>query len=173
MKAHYNKIRNEIQRDIRRAKAGYLRNSFDKNMGKPKKLWQQLKNLGYSNKCKVNTNIVLRIASKICYDTHEICNYINTFFTTIASNLVNKQPPSIGTFSVNSQLFKNFYSSQWITPGNLILQPVSLSYIQRELRSMNPLKATRIDGISPRFLKDGAEQLGPILCHVFKLIYSS
>ena len=53
MKAQYNKLRNEIQRDIKQAKADYLRNSFEDNMDKPKKLWQKLKHLRYSNTNKV------------------------------------------------------------------------------------------------------------------------
>ena len=36
MKAQYNKLRNEIQRYIKQAKADYLRDSFDENMDKPK-----------------------------------------------------------------------------------------------------------------------------------------
>ena len=37
LKSHYNRIRNEIQRDIRQAKADYLQNSFEENIYKPKK----------------------------------------------------------------------------------------------------------------------------------------
>ena len=103
------------------------------------------------------------------FDTLEICNYINSFFTTIASNLVAKLPPSPGRFSTSSSQFKSFYSSQGITPGHFTIKPVSLEYIRRELLKMNPLKATGIDGISPRFLKDGANQLAPVLQHVLNL----
>ena len=111
LKSQYNKVRNEIQRDITSAKADYLQNSFEENIYKPKKLWQQLKSLGYSNKTQGKTNIVLRIAGTICYNTLDICNYINKFFTTIASNLVSCLPPSKGTFSADSDLFKNHYLS--------------------------------------------------------------
>ena len=35
LKYHYNRIRNEIEREIKQTKADYLRSSFNDNMGKP------------------------------------------------------------------------------------------------------------------------------------------
>ena len=75
-------------------------------MGKPKKLWDSLKTLGYSNKVKSKSNVILRISDKLCFNTKEICNHINEFFTTIASKLVSKLPESMNEFSVDSDLFK-------------------------------------------------------------------
>ena len=127
-------------------------------MGKPKKLWQHIKTLGYNNKSKANNNIVLRIGNKLYYDALEICNHINSVFTTITSNLVVKFPASSGLFGTNSTLFKNNYLSKGIAPANLNLKPVSTSYVYRELCNINPQKSTGLDQISPRFFKDGANQ---------------
>ena len=38
-------------------------------MGKPRKLWQNLKNMGYSDKSKSKAKNVLRIVDKLCHDT--------------------------------------------------------------------------------------------------------
>ena len=168
----YNKLRNEVQREIKEAKSDYLRSCFESNMGKPKKLWQHLKTLGYNNKSKASNNIVLRIGNKLCYDALEICNYINSFFTTIASNLVANFPASPGLFGTNSMLFKNHYLSKGIAPGNFNLKPVSTDYVYRELCNINPQKSTGLDQIFPRFLKDGAKQLAPILQHIINLSIS-
>ena len=169
VKFYHNKLRNEIQRNIKNAKAEYLQASLEDNLGKPKKLWHHLKTLGYNNKTKINSNIVLKIAGKLCYDTQEICNYINTFFTTIASNLVKNLPSAKGTFSTKSDLFKSFHRSKDIRPGHFTLQPVSSEYVYRELRNLNPQKSTSLDKIAPKFLRDGAKQLAPALHHIMNL----
>ena len=84
----YCKIRNELQRDIKKAKCEFFESQINKNMGRPRKLWQNLKKIGYSNTSKSKTKIVLRITNKLCHDTLQICNYVNEFFTTVAANLV-------------------------------------------------------------------------------------
>ena len=94
-------------------------------MGKPKnKLWHQLKSLAYSNKSKNSANIVLRMGDKLYFDTPEICNCIDSFFTAIASNLVAKFPALSGMFRTNSLLFERYYLSKEIMPGNSKLRPV-------------------------------------------------
>ena len=70
-KTSYNKARNEVQRDIKDAKANYITTSLESNLGKPKKLWNQLKLLGYNNKTKGSTNVVLNAGKKLCYDTNQ------------------------------------------------------------------------------------------------------
>ena len=76
----YCRIRNDLQRDIKRAKSDFFESQINENIGKPRKLWRSLKNLGYSDKSKSSAKIVLRIADKLCHDTLQICNYVNEFF---------------------------------------------------------------------------------------------
>ncbi len=80
IKTQYCIFRNEIQREIKNAKANYLESRLNENLGQPKKLWQHLKSLGYNNKSKSKSNIVLKINGALCYETKEICSYINIFF---------------------------------------------------------------------------------------------
>jgi hypothetical protein len=48
-------------------------------------LWEQLKSLGYSTEQKENAKIVLDIDKGHCHDSNVIANYINHFFTNVAS----------------------------------------------------------------------------------------
>ena len=57
----YNQLRNDVQRNIDNAKLNYLQVIFEENVSKPKKLWKSLKSLGYSDKRKQKSNIVLSI----------------------------------------------------------------------------------------------------------------
>ena len=165
----YRKLRNEIQRDIDDAKSNHIKEKLEENMNKPKTLWQNLKSLGYSGKNKAKNNIVLRIADKLCFDTLDICNYINNFFTTIASKLVHNLPTSTNKFGVDGNLFKNFYREKGIQPGALKLTKVNTDFVSQELSSLNSQKATGLDGIAPKFLKDSASIISPVVTHIINL----
>ncbi len=53
-----------------------------------------------------------------------------------------------------------------IQPGSFKLRPIATDKVLLELRSLCPQKATGLDSIEPRFLKDGAELLAPIIQHI-------
>jgi hypothetical protein len=48
----YCKIRNKLQRDIKKVKSEYFSCKIEENKNNPKKLWEQLKSLGYNTKQK-------------------------------------------------------------------------------------------------------------------------
>jgi len=73
-------LRNEVQRDIKKAKATFFQSKLEDSMGNPRKLWEHLKHLGYSIKSKSKGKIVLNVNGDLCYDTLSVCNYINDFF---------------------------------------------------------------------------------------------
>ena len=91
-----------MQRDIKKVKSEYFSCKIEENKNNPKKLWEQLKSLGYSTKQKVNAKIVLDIDKEHCHDSNVIANYINHFFTNVASTLVSKLPPCPKLFDFNS-----------------------------------------------------------------------
>ena len=57
----YCKLRNKIQRVIRKAKNSHFENKVNENMHDSKKLWKQMKLLGYQNVQKTPTQTVLKI----------------------------------------------------------------------------------------------------------------
>ena len=69
-------LRNKIQRDVRMAKADYFSSKIEEHRYDSKKLWQQLKTLGYSNKTKGETKVVLDIDGETCFDSNKVANYI-------------------------------------------------------------------------------------------------
>ena len=98
----YCKMRNKTQRDIKKAKSEYLHNKIDEHKDNPKKLWEQLKTLGYSTKSNGKAKVVLNIDGSMCFDSSKVANHINMFYTTIASKLVEKLPTSTNKFSVSN-----------------------------------------------------------------------
>ena len=103
------KLRNEIQRETKVAKRDYLANKTEENANNPKRLWHQLKQLGYSSKGKQSTNIELDYDGETYFDPKKVANCLNNFFTTIASNLVEKLPSPFNLFHIDSPIFQEFY----------------------------------------------------------------
>ena len=130
-------------------------------MGDPKKLWSHLKTLGYSSKPNSKGKIVLEIDGELCYDTLSVCEYINKFFTTVASVLVSKLPTALNQFGTASSSFTQFYQDKGVSSGEFKIKPVDEDFILKELGSLNVLKGAGLDELSPRFLKDGASQITP------------
>ena len=79
-----------MQRKTRISKRDYFENIGNSN--KKNTLWNQLNKLGRSSKKKENSNFVLEIEGETCFDPKKVTNCFNYFFTTVASNLVDKLP---------------------------------------------------------------------------------
>lgn len=94
--SNYCKLRNKVQRMINSVKSCYFENKIEENKNNPKKLWEQFRNLGYSNKQKDTSKIVLNIENSSCHDSRTFANHFNNFFTTVAEKLVVKLPSAKG-----------------------------------------------------------------------------
>ena len=165
----YCRVRNKIQRDIKRAKADYFSSKIDEHKNNPKKLWQQLKALGYSTKTKEQCRVVLEIDGETCFDSTKVANHINTFYTTVASNLVKKLPLTKNEFCTDSQKFKKFYADKGITECIFKLSPVTIDFVFSELCKLHPNKSTGLDNIPAKFLRDGASVLKDPITSIINL----
>jgi hypothetical protein len=104
------KLRNKIQRDIKKAKSLYFQKQIEENRNNSKKLWQNLKNLGYSSKGKDSSKVVIDIQGTKCFDAKTNACHFNKFFTGIAASLVNKLPTSSNLFGTDTAQFQDFIS---------------------------------------------------------------
>jgi hypothetical protein len=168
----YCKVRNQVQRDVKKAKSGYFLNKIEENKNNPKKLWQCLKDLGYSTKVKDCAKIVLNICDQYCFTPNKIANHFNEFFTSVASSLVSKLPPCKNLFSADSEIFKQFYRSKNVQ-SQFKLVSVDEDFIFKELSKLNISKSTGLDNIPAKFLRDGAETLKAPITYLINLSITS
>ena len=78
-------------------------NGVNENKNRPKKLWQILKEVGSSTKCKTKeSSISLKVAT-----------HFNDFFTSNAASLVNKLPACSGQFGQSHVV--EFYRNKHVT----------------------------------------------------------
>ena len=166
-------LKNQIQRDIKKAKASYFSDKIEENKNNPKGLWKQFRSLGYSSKGKYQSQIVLTVNGEKCFNSTIVADCFNEFYTNVAGNLVKNLPPSKGLLNTDSDNFKNYYKEKGVESKVFTLSPVTSEFVYKELCKLNPSKSTGLDGIPARFLRDGAIVIKDHLAHIFNLSISS
>ena len=96
-----------------------------------------------------------------------MANRLNTYFTTIASKLVAKLPPPSGLFG--TEHITAFYSNLGVCEDDFKLATVSTDEVFKKLSTLHQHKATGHDKIPPRFLRDSAASIAPIITHIINL----
>ena len=108
---------------------------------------------------------------KLTFDKKTVANIFNTFFTTVAASLVGKLPNITGGYAGN--FVYKYYQDKGAKQNSFKFSPVGEEDILKSLLSLNVSKATGLDGLSARFLKDGANQISGAIAHIINLsLYS-
>ena len=84
------------------------------------------------------------------FNCFSIIKHTCKFFTTVASNLVDKLPSSFNLFYTESPTFHNLYKSKSVQDDEFMLIPVNEDFIYKELCKLNPSKSTGTDNIPAR-----------------------
>ena len=149
----YKVARYEVQKLISYKKKKFFENRLNDSIGKPKELWKAPKSLGLPSKTSVCWTTVLKIKS---FKTKSTLDVFKNYYSTLADNLLKKLPtsPYKYTFNYIIQYYGNF-----IQTDAFHLTYATEINIEKILRSTNVRKATGIDDLSGRFLKDGSKVL--------------
>ena len=118
----------------RKARTKYFRNKLEENRGKPKAFWDTLRQVLPSNISRTDIDKIV-VHGKELTDKHDIANFLNEYFTTIASSLLASQqshgsPVDIqdNPSSISNHIFR--------------FQTVSENDVFKVLRTMDISKAT-------------------------------
>ena len=103
----------------------------------------------------------------MCFDKLKVAEQFNMFFSTVASSLVNKLPQGTGKFGDDHVL--SFYQGKDVSPNAFCLKEVNVDNINQILNSMSANKATGLDDLSARFIKDGARVIAPMITHIVNM----
>ena len=162
------KLRNRVVKLIKNAKKNYLNVNIELNKSHPQKLWETLKHLGCSNKIQTkNTNICINSNNTLITDKLMVGNCFNSFFTSIATQLVSKLPPHSGLYG--SDHIQTHYENLGAIKDSFFFKPVNTADVLKKLISLQPNKATGLDNIPTRFLRDAAVHIAPIITHITNL----
>ena len=161
-------LRNQVQNKKVQAKSDFLTDKLNVYKKQPKKLWQTIKSLGTSSQSRTKPGSVgLNIENELCFEKSKVTEQFNKFFTTIASTLVDHLPPGTGKYGWSH--IQKFYQSIHTPLTSFKLMEVSESIVLKILQNLNSTKATGLDQLSPRFVKDGAEVIMSPLTHILNL----
>ena len=166
----YKQLRNKVQYDIKKAKTQYFLSKINDNKCNSKGLWRTLKEMGMPSKSvkTASSKIGLLIDDEICFEEEKNAIEFNKFFTSIASTLVNKLPTSKGLF--NSEFVKKFYcEKKGIVSDKFRLNVVSEDEICKIVNSIGANKATGLDSLPSRFIKDSCDAIISPLTHIVNL----
>ena len=80
LRKKFNRLRNRVIKQTRKAKSKHFCEKVEENKDNPKLLWRQLNTLGYSNKSKEKSKIVLEVNGEKCFDAKKLANTMGDYF---------------------------------------------------------------------------------------------
>lgn len=163
-------LRNKVQNLVECAKKEYFSNTVEQNKNDSKSLWKTLKNLGLPSKkgsSMSSGNVCLNVDGEVCFEKNIIAETFNNFYTTVACKLVEKLPVGLNKYGRN--FVESFYRNKHIFPDSCSFSLVSESKVLKYINSLGINKATGLDGIPSRFVKDGSLVIVGPLTHIINL----
>ena len=150
----YNKIRNKVQREIKKAKVNFYANRVRiLQQTNPRKWHQQIKSMTGNTKSEVRIPV-----QGVSDDDHvTIANTNNDQFVKISSNI---PPLDLGVLGA--------YLPAKEPPPSILLYPWD---VYAELRKVKSTKATGPDGISPKLVKEFAYELSSPVTDILNCSY--
>lgn len=149
----YKLLTNKLSKIIKSAKRKYNMDVINNSEDKMKGMWSVIKN-STGNSISQNSIDELRVEEKLVTDKQKICNSLNSFFVSVAEKMnLNKQ-----TNGLNDVLY-NLKKSNKYVENELILEPVTESYIIKIIKSLKNKKSAGVDGISNFVIKQCVNEL--------------
>ena len=164
---HYKESKTTVRNLINFKKKSYFETKLKENIGKPKELWKTLKNLGLPQKSTSGVNICLKTNEKTSFDAKENANIFKNFFSNLARNLFLKLPEASKKFGKNS--LHLYYKKFNLDKNNFSFCSVSNEVVLKIILNLDLSKASGIDKISAKFIKDGATVLALPISQIFNL----
>ena len=153
----YKKIRNQVQKLIKKKKQNFYEINLKQKINKPKEFWKTLKSMGLSSKAASASNTCLKERNEIVFNDTKNCSIFKNFFSNLAQNLVYKLPPSPNVFTDSK--VASYFNDTKFKDLHFEFSETSPEKILNILKDLNPSKAAGIDNVSGKFLKDGADIL--------------
>ena len=159
-----------MQKLIKTKKKTLFEEKLKANVGKPKELWKALKSLGLPSKKTASTNICLKDKTEVTFDSSSISEIFKSSYSTLTSNLVKQLPPPKNRFDLKS--VEKYYSSFNFSENKFSFERVSPESVLKTLKNLDTNKASGIDNISGKFLKDGTKILAVPISQICNLSIS-
>lgn len=161
--ADYKNAKNMLNNAIKKTKSTYFLNHFKELAGQPKEIWKTINEV-MSRNGKTEHNIQSVTTKSGTYtNPADIAELFNEHFTEIGPSLAAKLPTSSKRFD------------EYITPtkSTFTLDQISVADVQLLLKNIKTDKATGLDKIPCRLVKEATQVIAVSLCYIFNKSISS
>ena len=154
----YKSIRNRVSNSIKKAKQTYNKKLIENNQGDARAFWRTMKSILPGE--KKSSPKTMDINGELCSDENRIANHFNSFFATAVSRM--KQ--ALG-FEHSTNRHRTGHDTTTRSLQSFKFEKVSEAFVLKTIKQLKSGKASGLDNISPRLLKDSAEVIAkPLTC---------
>ena len=157
----FKKQRNLVNNRIRLAKETYYQNHFKQCVGDCRKTWRIINELT-SRKCEKKSVDSLKLNGISITNPIDLSNEFNNHFSTIGSKLAREISPSP---EEDNNYLK--YLSGSDTDKSFQLSTVTIAQVCSALNNVDVSKATGLDKISARLIRECSDIICVPICHIF------
>ena len=156
---NHRQLRNRINDKVKTTKASYYHNSFIQSKGNVRRTRKTINNL--MSRCQ-NSQIVkdVKVYGISIYNSNEISNAFNEHFSTIGTRLAREIPLTSDEESIYLENSTENYN-------NFFFRPTTTSDVFTLLNRLSKTKATGLDNISVRLIRECADIISGPLCDLF------
>ena len=158
--AKYKKLRNLINNRIKTAKASYYSKAFIQFEGNSRKTWQTINELTSRRKNNVTVK-ELKVNDVVINNSIELSDTFIDDFSTIGPRLANDIPPIGQNDDLSYTTFLTFNNSSFQ------FCPISSNIVFSHLNKLSRSKATGLDNISARFIRECADIISVPISDLF------
>ena len=159
----YKLKRNRVNTMMRQAKSSYNKNLLEENSKTPETFWKIIKSIYPVKSTTKTTSLSFEIDGEMSTDSLKISNAFSSYFSNITTTLKQK------AFPLRNLVWRNPKSIDKRTEKVFKFQNVSISDVERRLRTLKSTKSTGCDNLPPRLLKDSASNIASPLTHIINL----
>ena len=157
----YKKAKYDAQKLIAAKKQAFFDEKLSERVGKPKELWNTLKSLGMPKKTVVSNFNAIDDNKSLTYDIKTMSKVFKDFFSDLAKSFLDKLPDPSNKYNLESVFL---YYSNFAIPEFFHIKCTSEANLFKIMENIEISKASGIDKLPGRFLKDGAKILSkPIM----------
>ena len=153
----YRQLRNHVNNQIKLAKSKFFQDKVITNKDKPSELWKTLNDLTSRNKSDTSPSCIIS-EDKVNTDQKSMATILNEYFTSIGTKLAD---------NIKSTLQSNQHPPSTELPFSFVFEEVDDTFVHQELSSLKTNKATGLDQISAKLLKDSASTIASSLTRIF------
>ena len=162
--AAYRPLRNKVSARLKRAKESYSRSLLEENSGDSESFWKAVKKILPDAKQK-SIPTCIKADDKMITDKQSISELFNTFFTSVVNKLFESCRSARPVFNTTTQ--------ELFTKKRFEFTAVGKPFVLKQLKCLKLKKATGLDGLPARLLKDSAFVIADCVTHLINLSIKS